>query len=264
MRIMKMAKTFLAVAIILAGEMATPCLAQSSGTPDSDISRSIYIYFQIGCAIAAFQLRRRRGENGIGWAIVAFIFPLSIIALAFLPKFKNGQFTKPDKNEIEIDLRHIRNGELAFFRPTGILPMPGEKFFWSQRCRYGQTSTQMRTSRGYSSVYVPVAGGFGINVGGGRGSSRIDKSFTWGPYGTVYLSDQRILVVGDNGQTAYTEHTYIIKYEALEDQLVLHVANIGMMRFKTGDARLGAVFGYAAQPGSVDALASYNEFRASL
>ncbi len=140
-------------------------------------------------------------------------------------------------------LDRINRGALPEINPIGIVPVPGERFFFEQRAQYGQTYAQRVYAGGNRALYVPLGHGFRARVGGNRGYSQTVTNFMWGAYGNVFLSNIRVVFKTDGSPNlAIAPYDQILGYETHPDGLALQVERVGMMQFRTGDVILGTLF----------------------
>ncbi len=200
--------------------------------------------------IATYYLAKSKQRNPAGWVVLAmFTFIVPLIVLAFMPrgnyaapaKIAKAQQTKHE-SAIAQKLADIQSGHLTPFIPQGVMPRNGEQFFWEQRCQYGQTQKRA-THRGQNpALYVPLGHGLKVRVGGYQGASQNVTDFAWGPMGTVYVSNQRILFKADTNDIANAPFSEINTYDTHPEGLSVNVSGIGVMQFKSGDECLGAVF----------------------
>lgn len=200
--------------------------------------------------IATYYVAKAKHRNPAGWVVAAiFTFFLPMVVLALTPE---GDYVPPERRSKEQQAEHeraigqklaeIQNGHLTPFIPQGVMPQGGEQFFWEQRCQYGQTNKQTAHRGANPALYVPLGHGLKVRVGGYQGTSQNTTNFAWGPMGTVYLSNQRILFKADTNDVANAPFAQIITYDTYPEGLSLNVSGIGVMQFKTGDECLGAAF----------------------
>jgi hypothetical protein len=137
----------------------------------------------------------------------------------------------------------VETGNLPIIRPAGIMPVDGESFVYEQRGQYGQTYSQRITRGGSPALYVPLGRGFRARVGGYQGRSQNVTNFAWGPMGTVFVSNLRIIFKTDGRpDVAVAPYNKIVAYETYPNGLGLQVDGVGMMQFRTGDVILGLLF----------------------
>lgn len=222
-----------------------------AATTSSDASAPIvgltWVAWWIGCMFLAAHIAKRKGRQPAPWVIFAFFLNwIALIAVALMPP--GSTYTAPNKisperqREIGEQLLAIQNDNLTPFVPPGVMPQHNEQFFWEQRAQYGQSQTQ-RVNRGSTpALYVPLGHGIRARVGGYQGTSQVVTNFTWGPLGTVYVSNMRVLFKSDDGNVAQAPFQDIVTYDAFPNGLSLNLPKIGIMQFRTGDECLGAVF----------------------
>lgn len=176
-----------------------------------------------------------------GWVIGPFSI---LVAAVIKPSPIPGVSSTPETDSnVALWLEAIQRGNLPPITPTGIMPLDGETFFYQQSAQYGQTYHQ-RVARGSNpALYVPLGHGFRMRVGGYQGTSQNVTNFMWGPMGTVYVSNLRIIFKA-NGTPDVAIATYprILSYETYPNGLGLQVESIGTMQFRTGDVILGTLF----------------------
>jgi hypothetical protein len=241
---------------------AAPAWAKSTphtANDGSPVTGIVVLGWWAVCVWVVTRIAKSKGRNPVPWGIAALFFNwLVLIAVAvvgpragYVPTKKQ---TAADTDRIQAQLAAIGSGQITAFVPVGVMPLPGEEFFWQQRAQYGQTQRQ-QTSRGSSpALYLPLGHGVRMRVGGYQGSSQTVNNFVWGPMGTVYLSNVRLLFKTDDGNVAYAPYDTILTYDAFPDGLALNVTKIGVMQFKTGDPCLGAIFlKMARQPSNAPA-----------
>jgi hypothetical protein len=181
----------------------------------------------------------------VGIAII-----LAVVALVFI--LRNVAKTNNDRDEAAAQERsanvaqwldQINRGALPEIQPDGIVPSPGERFFYEQRAQYGQTFSQRVYAGGNQALYVPLGHGFRARVGGSRGHAQTIANFMWVSYGTVYLSNLRVAFKADgSSEIAAAPYSQTLGYDTHEDGLAVQVERIGQMQFRTGDVILGALF----------------------
>jgi hypothetical protein len=77
-------------------------------------------------------------------------------------------------------------------------------------------------------------------VGSYKGRSQVGSEFIWGPMGTVYVSNIRLVFKADNSpDVAIAPFTKILAFESYNDGLGLTVDGVGEMRIQTGNVILG-------------------------
>jgi hypothetical protein len=183
----------------------------------SDLFFSLLMF---SCYVAAPIVAYHRGQR-YWWLhiVLGWMAPELALFIAFMPIFrvknipKSVLQTKLDRNALNAQLRAIEMGDLPAIEIGGIVPGAGETFFWRQRAQYGEL-----LHRGHNAVDV-----------------------VWGPTGSIYVSDQRIAF--KSGQSFISAgYERIFGYDAYPDGLGLQIAEIGMVRFLTGDECLGVLF----------------------
>jgi hypothetical protein len=140
-------------------------------------------------------------------------------------------------------LDRINRGDLPEIQPVGIVPVPGERFFFEQRAQYGQTYAQRVYAGGNRALYIPLGHGFRARVGGSQGHAQTVSNFMWGAFGKVFVSNIRVAFKTDGSpEIAIAPYDQILGYESHPDGLALQVERVGMMQFRTGDVILGTLF----------------------
>lgn len=212
-------------------------------------SMYVGLVFWVACAVGTYFIARYKGRSPIGWVIAAVILVpicwLVPLVAALVPRgahARPAKVTSEREREIGESLAKIQAGQMTPFLPNGIMPLGGEKFYWQQRAQYGQTVSQRVYHSTNPALYLPLGHGMRMRVGGSRGSSANVSSFQWLSYGTVFLSNVRVVFKGDNGELAIAPFHQTLSYDAFPDGLGLNVEKIGMMQWRTGDACLGAAF----------------------
>ena len=222
----------------------TPAFAKTvaAGSKDDNGSAVIGLFLVAACAAICGLVAKAKGRNPVGWVIAGVVLNVfAVIAVLIVRKGEatTKRQTPEQQRETGQRLFAIQNGTLKPFVPNGVMPQDGEQFYWEQRALYGQTQSQ-RMSRGSNpALYIPLGHGFKMRLGGYQGSSKQISNFAWGPKGTVYVSNRRILFKADDGEVAQAPFHEVITYDAFADGLGLNVSKIGIMQFKTGDECLG-------------------------
>lgn len=194
-------------------------------------------------AIVAYARRLR-----FAWAYVLFgwiggplaLFLAAVVKPEGLPEIPA---TAEADSNVSKWLVAIEQGNLPAIKPVGIMPQPDETYFYEQAAQYGQTSHQRITRGANPALYVPLGHGFRARVGSYRGASQNVSNFLWGPLGTVFVSNLRI-VFKANGlpDVAVAPYNKILSYELYPNGLGLQVEGVGTMQFRTGDVILGKLF----------------------
>lgn len=223
-----------------ASHHAVPALSDDSGFG------LLFGLFWFGLWIAAPIVAKKRGSNSwplfllFGW----ILSPAAFLIAWLIPG--QGQVAPPHTPDqvrlIGEQLARIESGNLPTIDPAGVMPQPGETFFWQQRAQYGQTQKQRVFNASTPALYVPLGHGFRARVGGIHGGSQNVQNFVWNGNGTVYVSNMRIIIKLDDGEIAQAPYPTILAYDAFENGLGLNVQGIGLMHFKTGDELLGKLF----------------------
>jgi hypothetical protein len=227
---------------------ASPALASTQAAAQaSSLDGILFFIWWIACIWIVATVAKNRGRKPGAWIVSALFFNwIALLLVLILPR--GSSYIRPERinpeqqTKIEEQLASIESGNLTAFIPNGVMPQPGEQFFWEQRAQYGQTQKEQRSRGSSPAVYIPLGHGIRMRAGGYSGSSQTVTNFAWGPMGTVFLSNHRVLFKTDDGNVAQAPFEAILTYDAYPDGLALNVNKIGVMQFKTGDPCLGALF----------------------
>jgi len=205
----------------------------------------VYFWVWVGGWLASITIARKRGiQTGLfiwgGW----ILGPIAVIIAAIIKPSPPVVPVAPESDpNIAKWLDAVETGNLPIIRPAGIMPVDGESFVYEQRGQYGQTYSQRITRGGSPALYVPLGRGFRARVGGYQGRSQNVTNFAWGPMGTVFVSNLRIIFKTDGRpDVAVAPYNKIVAYETYPNGLGLQVDGVGMMQFRTGDVILGLLF----------------------
>jgi hypothetical protein len=177
--------------------------------------------------------------------VVAVIVGLVILVRSINKDARKASTAEASAQSVVVSqwLDRVNRGALPEIHPVGIVPYPGERFFYEQRAQYGQTHTQRVYSGGNRALYIPLGHGFRARVGGNQGSARTVANFMWGAYGKVFVSNIRVAFKGDGSpDIATAPFDRILGYETHPDGLAIQTDHVGMMQFRTGDVILGTLF----------------------
>jgi hypothetical protein len=119
----------------------------------------------------------------------------------------------------------------------------GKTFFYQQGAQYGQTFRQRVYRGGNRALYIPLGHGFRYRFGGNAGAAQNVDNFMWVGYGTVYVSNIRVVFKrNDTVDVAIAPYSETLAYECYPDGPALQVSGVGPMQFRTGDPVLGTLF----------------------
>jgi hypothetical protein len=137
--------------------------------------------------------------------------------------------------------RIAHSGELQPIVPANIVSKKGEVFYWSQPAKLVTTQIESEHVGGYAGGSVRIARGLWFRSGGIRGHTEKHPVTGVTDTGTVYLSNQRMVFVGAQGEHEVTM-SHIGAVHPFPDGMRIDIVNRLPVAVQTGDARLGIIF----------------------
>ncbi len=97
------------------------------------------------------------------------------------------------RDAAQVWVKRIKSGApLDEVKAPGIVPLPGERFFFAQQAQHGQFYKERVYSGKNPALYVPLGHGYRARLGSVSGHSAAAQNFRWDSVGTVYLSTLRL------------------------------------------------------------------------
>lgn len=169
-----------------------------------------------------------------------FVVAAFIVGLIFLAvSATRSDAVKRHEREAIANAAHAERLRAFFAAPlapvaTSITLLPGETCYYSVRAQQLSVHAQRQYGSTYGGPSVRIARGVYLRAGQSHGSSQSVSTLKSDGYGWFYLTDQRVIFIGELHSTI-TPLSQIIQESGFVDGLHLDIANRSPVNYETGD-----------------------------
>jgi hypothetical protein len=137
----------------------------------------------------------------------------------------------------------IESGKFDEVAAAGVVPLPGERFFFAESAQHGQFYQERVTRGSNPALYIPLGHGYRLRAGSFTARSGASENFRWDAIGTLYFSNVRLAFKpNDSPALVSIPYSTVLSYDAHPDGLALNVDKVGVQQFKTPNDCAGVLF----------------------